>query len=165
MDRTIIVDDPEEQFSERLEWAEEQRVGAAQESANTDVAYYEAYQEELKDRLEALQDGGISEQALIDEYHTAKEEWDEIEDPTEDDMSCAARVDVTKHVLEGVFGHGPVEIGHVVRASSDGDGRITLVGKNGNTADIEVINEEDALARADLFLQEAGYSVDDLNRN
>jgi len=162
MDRTIIVDDPEEQFSGRLEWAEKQREGAAEDSVNNDVAYFEAYQEELKERIQELQDGGISEQALIDDYHTAKEEWDEIEDPSEEDMSCAARLDTAKHVLEGVFGHGAVDVGHVVRASSDGNGEIELVGKTGNTVKIQVINEEDALARADLFLREAGYSVDDL---
>lgn len=162
MDRTIIVDDPEEQFSDRLEWAEEQRAGAAEDGVNIDVAYFEAYQEELRGRIEALQNGGISEQSLIDEYHTAKEEWEEIEDSTEDDMSFAARVDVTKHILEGIFGHGAVDIGHVVEASSNGNGEIKLTGKKGNTVKIQVINEKDALARADLFLKEAGYSVDDL---
>jgi len=160
MDRTITVDEPGEQLSARLEWAEEQREGAAQDGVANDVAYFEAYKEELQDRLEVLQDSGISEQTLIDEYYTAKEKWDEIEDPTRDDMSCAARVDVAKHLLETIFGHGPVEIGEIVRASSDGDGRIKIVGEDGDTVNIEIQDEEDALARADLFLKEAGYSVD-----
>jgi len=160
MDRTIIVDDPEEQFGDRLEWAEKQHEGAVEDGLTNDVAYFEAYIEELQDRLEELQEGGISEETLLDEYYTAKEEWDQIEDPTEDDMSSVARADVAKHVLKGIFDHGAVQIGNVASASSDGDGEITLVGENGDAVKIEIQDEEDALSKADLFLQEAGYSVD-----
>ena len=163
-DRTIIADNPREELSHRLEWAEQQRGGAAQDGVTVDVAYFEAYENVLTDYLDTLAQSGLSEDDLLDTHETARDEWEEIEEKTEDNVVHAARADASKHILEAFFGHGAVELGETHMASVYSDGMVKFVGEDGTPVTMVVQDEQDALEKADVFLQQAGHSVDELQQ-
>jgi len=163
-DRTIIADNPREELSHRLEWAEQQRGGAAQDGVTVDVAYFEAYENVLTDYLDTLTQSGLSEDELLDTHEIARDKWEEIDEKTEDNVVHAARADATKHILEAFFGHGTVELGDTQMATVYDDGTVRFVGEDGTPVTMTVQNEGDALAKADLFLRQADHSVDKLQQ-
>jgi hypothetical protein len=163
MDRTISIEKAEEQFRDRLQWAEKQRAGAAADGVSIDVAYFEAYRKHLKELLEPLGNGGLSESELKDERRSACEEWQRIENPDEKDMEYVARRDAAKHILQRCFGYA-ISIGKIVRGSTCEDGQVRLIDDDGREITVTVEDNGDALSVADLFLRKAGYSVSDLEK-
>jgi len=161
VDRTIIVENPEDKLSDRLEWAEEQREGAQAEGVTVDVVYFEAYKRVLVDLLEDLHTDGLSEAGLYQRHQTRREEWEDAE-KSPDTVEHAAVADATKHVLDAFFGYGVTELGEVSNSTVYDDGTVQFVGEDGDAVRLQIRDEDDALAKADLFLHEAGRSIDDL---